>query len=212
MEEIFWINEPLVLFNKEYITNIIPSNELSYEAKLNAMTRLILLVCVLGYLFTKNIKIIISGVISIIAIVVIHKTNSKNEANNQIKEGFESEVYKLTKENLTTPTQGNPMMNVMLPEIKDNPTRKTAAPSYMPEVEKDINDSVKEGLDSRLFQDLGDNIEFETSMRSFYTTPNTTIPNDQTGFAEFCYGGMKSCKEGDDIQCHEKNYRHINHN
>ena len=34
------------------------------------------------------------------------------------------------------------------------------------------------------------------SMRQWYPTANTNIPNDQKAFAEFCYGGMKSCKEG----------------
>jgi hypothetical protein len=38
-------------------------------------------------------------------------------------------------------------------------------------------------------------------MRNFYSTPNTTIPNDQKAFAEFCYGDMISCKEGNPIAC-----------
>ena len=110
----------------------------------------------------------------------------------------------------TEPTQKNPMMNVALPEINENPNRKPAAPAFNSEVEKEINEAVKSNLDSRLFQDLGDNIDFESSMRGFYSTPNTQVPNDQKAFAEFCYGSMKSCKEGDGIQCEKKNYRHIN--
>lgn len=218
MPELFWMKEPMDLFNKEYITNIIPNKELSYEARLNAMTRLILLICVLGYLFTRNIKIIISGAISLIGIVVIYNINSNKQTSKKVldkavKEGFKSDLlYDLSKKSLTTPQKHNPMMNVMLPEIQYNPTRKMAAPSFAPKVEKEINQAVKDNLDPRLFQDLGDNIEFESSMRSFYTTANTQIPNDQKGFAEFCYGGMKSCKDGDDIECHSNNYRHINHN
>ena len=218
MTELFWTKEPMDLFKKKYIMNIIPNKDLSYESRLNAMTRLILLICGLGYLFTKNIKIIISGVISLIGIVIIYNINKNNQVkkkilDNAVKEGFKSDMlYDLSKKSLTTPKRDNPMMNVMLPEIQDNPTRKMAAPSFAPKVEKEINQAVKENLDPRLFQDLGDNIEFESSMRSFYTTANTLIPNDQKGFAEFCYGGMKSCKEGDDIECHANNYRHINHN
>ena len=39
-------------------------------------------------------------------------------------------------------------------------------------------------------------------MRNWYSTANTQIPNNQKGFAEFCYGDMPStCKEGDSLAC-----------
>jgi hypothetical protein len=41
----------------------------------------------------------------------------------------------------------------------------------------------------------------------FYTTPNTTIPNDQKGFAEFCFGDMISCKQGNEMACQRFNPR-----
>ena len=40
-------------------------------------------------------------------------------------------------------------------------------------------------------------------MRNFHSMPNTTIPNNQKGFAEFCYGNMQSCKDGDSEQCNK---------
>ena len=67
--------------------------------------------------------------------------------------------------------------------------------------------SILDYIKNRLFQDLGDNFVFNQSMRNFYSTPSTTIPNDQKGFAEFCYGNMSSCKEGDTIQCSKNNRR-----
>ena len=218
MSETFWLKDPMALLNKNYITNIIPSNELSYDAKLNAMTRLIVIISVLGYLLTRNLKIIISAAVSLVGIVIMYNINAGKQTKKQLlgdalKEGFNSDMlYEIAKPSMTAPKKENPMMNVMLPEIQDNPTRKMAAPSFAPKVEKEINDAVKENLDPRLFQDLGDNIEFESSMRSFYTTANTQIPNDQKAFAEFCYGGMKSCKEGDGLACVANNYRHITPN
>ena len=38
-------------------------------------------------------------------------------------------------------------------------------------------------------------------MWNWYATPNTTIPNDQDGFANFCYGDMISCKENNGMAC-----------
>ena len=67
------------------------------------------------------------------------------------------------------------------------------------------------GIDPRLFVDLGDKLSFENSMRQFYPTANTSVPNDQTAFAEFCYGNMPSCKEGDGLQCIKDNPRWINY-
>jgi len=52
-----------------------------------------------------------------------------------------------------------------------------------------------------LFDDRGDKFEFEQSMRQFYTTANTRVPNNQFEFARFCYGNMASCKDGDVEQC-----------
>ena len=95
-------------------------------------------------------------------------------------------------------------MNVLLPEIQYNPKRKPAAPAFNPVVEKEINAAA---ADPRLFLDLGDNIAFDQSMRNFYAMPNTTIPNDQKGYAEFLYGNMPSCRGGDYLQCSKNNYR-----
>ena len=105
------------------------------------------------------------------------------------------------------------MMNVLLPEINANPNRNSGAPSFQPEIEKELNEKTKENiihkndLDPRLFKDLGDEMDFDYSMRQFYTTANTKIPNDQKAFAEFCYGDMKSCKEGNESACMKNNPR-----
>ena len=47
----------------------------------------------------------------------------------------------MKKDNFTAPTKQNPLMNVTLPEIKYNPKRKSAAPSFNPQVEKEINEN-----------------------------------------------------------------------
>jgi type III restriction enzyme len=47
-------------------------------------------------------------------------------------------------------------------------------------------------------------------MRPFYSNPGTTIPNDQGAFADFCYGSMISCKEGNAFACARNLSRHTN--
>ena len=48
---------------------------------------------------------------------------------------------------------------------------------------------------NKLYKNLGDNLNFENSMRNFYTMFNTQIPNNQKEFALFCYGDMPSVKK-----------------
>ena len=121
-------------------------------------------------------------------------------------------LYDELQSEYTNPQENNPMMNVLLPEISYDPNRSEAAPAYNPEVEKDLNNKTKdyivdttfgdgtkkqqEYIRRKLFSDIGDNYGYDFSMRNFYTNPNTTIPNDQGGFANFCFGDMISAKEG----------------
>jgi len=214
MNDTFWINNPTILFNKEQIFDIIPRGNNSIDANLNAMTRLILIISIVGYIYNPSPRILISFFVSIVVIILYHKfkhNDNVNHKNQILKEGFDNpEFYKEIKQDFTNPTPLNPLMNVMIPEIKYNPDRKEAAPAFVPEVEKEINEAFKSTLNPRLFKDLGDNIAFEQSMRNFYTMPNTSVVNDQKAFAEFCYGNMKSCKDGDVIECDKNNYRYTN--
>ena len=63
-------------------------------------------------------------------------------------------------------------------------------------------------MTEKLFASLDDHFEFEQSARQFYSNPSTTIPNDQGAFAEFCYGEMISCKEGNMFACARDAPRH----
>lgn len=202
----FWIEDPHILLKKEQMTNIWPKSDMTFNEKLNAITRLILYLSILGSIFSNNNQILISGIITIGCIVLLYYFKKNNK-----KEGFiGSKLYELTKDTYTNPKVNNPVMNVLLTERKDNPNREPAAPAYIKEVETQINDDTQDfvasGFDDpkikeKLFQDLGDNFNFDRSMRQWYSTANTQIPSDQKSFAEWCYGDMISCKEGNEFAC-----------
>ena len=203
----FWLDNPSILFNKNKIMELWPSDKQSMDNKLNAITRLIIILTVLGYFMTRSLNLLITSFITLGILVILQRSQKRKKKINRkiLKEGFTSpELYKKVKSSFVSPTKKNPLMNVLLPEIQYDPQRKSAAPAFNPAVEKEINESV---ADPRLFLDLGDNIAFDQSMRNFYATANTTIPNNQTAFAEFCYGNMPSCKDGDYLQCSKNNYR-----
>jgi hypothetical protein len=103
-------------------------------------------------------------------------------------------------------------MNLLLTQIAEEPDRKPAAPAYNAAIKQKMNDATqafvasnfdapKTEIEDKLFKDLGDSYTFDQSMRTWYATPNTQLPNDQHAFAEYCYGDMISCKDGDMLAC-----------
>ena len=178
--------------------------------------------------------LILLGVISLAMIALLYVTQSKATAKQLSggkKEGFANYAnYNTGRRRLQppvaassspsgltfqAPTPQDPLMNVLLTDIKDHPNRPAAEPAFNPQVEHAINQSAQEfvvqdlggnpNLEDRLFRDLGDNYEFSNSMRNYFATPNTKIPNDQHAFAEYCYGAMISCKEGNMMACARAN-------
>ncbi|MAV56607.1 MAG: hypothetical protein CMI79_03645 [Candidatus Pelagibacter sp.] len=214
MQSTFWLNDPTILFNKDKIGEIWPTQRMSSDDKLNAVTRLVIILTILGYLVTNNMRVGITGIVTIIAIIILRTVKGGNVGtpHKNISEGFANLTSKeLDEIKFTRPKEKNPMMNVLLPQIQDEPNRPSAAPAFNPTVVNEINATTQEmvvnnfddktGIDERLFRDLGDSFNFDRSMIHFNATANTQIPNDQKSFAEFCYGDMISCKEGNSIAC-----------
>lgn len=213
----FWSNDPLILLNKEYILQLWPESSMSYEEKLNSITRLILLLTVLGFLITQSIHIIVIGLITIGCIFVLYKMrNKKMEGfnNNKFQQVNAPEtiinpetLQEFLKTEFEPTDRKNPMGNVLLTEIHDKPKRKSAPPSFQTEVYEDINKSTKKTVqrlnpgikntNKQLFGDLGEKFEFDQSMWHYYSNPNTKIPNDQGAFAHWLYGNMPSARDGD---------------
>ena len=209
MKNIFWLDYPLILFKNDQILQLWPSTNLTIEKKLNALTRLVILLTLIGYAFTKRVEFFFIAFLTLLGIVLLYK--KRQVKNKVIKEAFsskekknavKSDFFNLESDKYTQPSKNNPLGNVLLTDYVDNPKRPPAAPAYEPPIEKAINNST---MDPRLFLDLGDNLSFDRSMRNFYAMPNTKIPSDQKGFAEFCYGDMPSCKEGNEFQCTKNN-------
>jgi hypothetical protein len=242
----FWLQDPTVLFNNASITQIIPTADMTREAQLNAMSRLIIVLTLLGYFLTMSYKILLLGVVSLGMIAILSNATNKSKAiiaqkkqekqdKQTKKEGFANYANYNTGRRVKNsggnnmvmaasspsgltfqaPTPQDPLMNVLLTDIQDHPNRPAAEPAFNPKVEHDINQSTQKfvvddlggnpNLEDRLFRDLGDNYEFSNSMRNYFATPNTRIPNDQHAFAEYCYGSMISCKEGNMMACARAN-------
>ena len=216
----FWFNDPTIIFNKDSMFQLWPTSTLTFEAKLNAISRTVIVLSILGFLFTRKIHFLIIGTITLAIIVSFYKFRKNNIVKNLVKkeEGFQ--VQGPDPSNMTTnpvtletvlrsdfhpTTKKNPFGNVLLTDIMDEPDRKAAAPSFNPDVYDDINSVTKKqtqmlnpgiiNTNKQLYGDLKNNYDLDKSMMRFYSTANTRVTSDQGAYADYLYGGMYSAKE-----------------
>ena len=185
----FWIDNPKVLFHSKYIQEIWIDKSMNTNQKLNALTRVTILLSLLGFIcFNRSIFLVI-GLILIIGIVIFYKREPKVEGMTNRK-------------GVVLPS--NPLNNVMMTDYKENPNLRPNHPEYSTEVESSINTSAlssillqnKDNKDiHKVFGSSRDQFEFEQSMRPFFTTPVNTVDKVEYGdFLKFCYGTLPSDK------------------
>lgn len=226
----FWTENPNVLFQSEYMFEFFPVESMTYSQKLNAITRAIILVSIFLFAVSRNwnILFVFAATMAAVSLVYYNHTPKKKvrfspDRNYDMVENFENPShglarYTIEKEGVafnpdvfdnSTPT--NPFSNVLITDYEYNPQKKPAPASYNQSNSNTILTQAKEfvktanpdqpDIADKLFKDLGEELQFEQSMRPFYSNPATTVPNDQEAFADFCYGSMVSCKEGNMFAC-----------
>ena len=232
---LFWYNDPSILIEKEEIVKVLPNYNSSFEENLNAITRIVIVLSVLGFLLTYSVKYLVIGIITLIVIVLVYNFRKQmlmKKYRDIVKEGYVN-YSSLTNDKITNPVtlesvlktdfypsnKKNPFGNVLLTEIMDNPGRYSAPPSFNVDVSEDITKNVKKAIQSlnptikntnkQLYGDLYQNFELDQSNRVFYSNANTKVANDQGAFGEFLYGSMISAKEGNPLALVQDNYRYI---
>lgn len=211
----FWGKDPNALINKTYILEFFPTQEMTFNQKLNALTRSIIILTIVFYVYTRKNRVFALCAVCLLCIYFTHYSYGKKDEGFQQADDLEKlytyqgplvtveENYDAT---FQKPEPDNPLSNVLISDYDYNVNKKPAPPAYTENAKQAILDETKKtiqvlnpcqpNIDKKLFRDIQDNLELEQSMRQFYSTANTTIPNDQTSFAEFCYGDMISGKEG----------------
>jgi hypothetical protein len=165
----FWSNEPTILFNKEYIFELWPTSSMCYEEKLNAISRLIILVTILGYILTMSTRILAVGALTLLVIFVLYNMR-KQKLTKDMLENFESQssvqgnevtgMFDNKPKSFVNPvtldavlrtefkegTKKNPFSNVLLTQINDEPNRKAAPPAFNVDCDEDITKNVKRAV------------------------------------------------------------------
>lgn len=191
----FWFNDYKILFYRENLSNFFPTIDMTLIEKLNAIFRMSIYLSILLYLFSNNyLYFYIMIIIGAFTIFVYYNQkdnielyfNSITNSNDNIITERNIEI----ESNKIEPTTENPFMNINL--ITDNKEKDAAPPSWNNEnMQKEIEDK----FGYNLYRDVGDLYGKSNSQRQYYTAPSTTIPNNQTSFAKWCYNVGPTCKE-----------------
>lgn len=224
MEIQFWTNDPTILFNKKYIFELWPTTDMCYEQKLNSISRLIILLTILGYILTMTKRVLVVGGLTILVIFFLY-TMRKQKITKNMLENFDVKGNEVTgmfdnkPKSFINPVtldsvlrtefkegdKKNPFSNVLLTQINNEPDRKAAPPSFNVDVDEDITKNVKKAVqmmnpgikntNKQLFGDLWQQFELDNCLRVFNSTPNTRVANDSLAYGNFLYGSMPSAKE-----------------
>ena len=213
----FWFKDISILYDKNYLMEIIPKKEYDFNRKLNAVVRFTIYYGILLYIFKRDKNILCLPFITVVITVYLHKTskddkqddnfkglmNTKGSANlseiDMMIDEINTDVYRI-------PEIDNPMMNQNTFDLYEN---KKAIPTYN---NPGVKRKVEETLDSQVFKDSNDLFNRRNSQRQWYTMPNTEAMNKQTEFAKWCYMTPPTCKEGNGLQCANNLHPRLNRN
>lgn len=192
----FWSDNPRILFNKDKLHLFFPTKEMTLIEKLNAIARLSIYLGVLLYIFSgyKSNYLFISIIVMIITIFIYKNQKNNMEmyfnSYNNSSQNIENEKILIGNKDCTQPTTNNPFMNINL--ITDPKNKKKACKSWN---SNPIKNNIENKFKYNLYRDVSDLYNKNNSQRQYYTMPSTTIPNDQTAFAKWCFNTGPTCKE-----------------
>ena len=188
-----WFEDPKQLIGSEAIHQFWPNKNQTPEQRINAASRFIIYTTCLIYLIRRDPRIFILGGTVLGVLYLMHRAD-------MIKETY---VMSAANDGCHLPTSDNPMGNVLITDYTDAPNRLSAC--YYPTVRP----RVKRYLDDRIPYDAGRSRsplpvhQRNAAARQFVTTPVSSIPGDQTSFAEWCYGSKRDpmCKSHGGVSC-----------
>ena len=155
------------LFRREALLDFWPSARQTAQERVEATTRFIIYATAIVLLIRKDGRVLALGALVLAILYALFY-------NGMIPDGARAPFAGARIEGVTMPTIANPMANML---IGDDPERPSAA--WYPSVKTEVENQWKT---IHPFERVRD------AERNFYTTASSTIPNDQSTFAQAAYG------------------------
>jgi hypothetical protein len=178
--------DPRNVFKSSDLLTFWPTATQTADQRVAATTRFILYAMVIVYIINRDARVFALGGIALAIVYYMWTTNMIKDGSLRPTIG-DARYSTIFRPNATLPTTENSMGNVLLSDYVDNPDRPAAA--WYPSVRDKVQTAWSQ---IHPFERLRD------AERNFYSMPATTIPNDQTGFAQAAYGRPFAAK------CHDQ--------
>ena len=189
VDDVAYSDEFGILFRKDRLSEFYPSNDLPHRRRLNSLARLLIYFGLLYFLWTRDTLVLL--LLALILFILPKAFNSSAGIGSYInivggarscrKEGERGTERKKIK--CRSPTFHNPFMN---PSVNDYLSDVDRPPACM-STDDETRDKIDGVLLERLYSDVDRLWGRVDNARQFVTAPNTTIPNDQGGFAKWLY-------------------------
>jgi hypothetical protein len=182
------------IFNSKEILKFWPTASQNASQRTLATSRFVIYATCIVYLIQRDPRIFALGALVLGVLYYLYINNMITDGNVKVGNGRQANII---QPEVSLPTRQNPMGNVLMTDYVDNPDRPSAA--WYPSVRTEVQ---QEWSKIHPFEKIRD------AERNFYTMPVSTIPGDQTAFAEASFGKKFSpmCKDQGGSACDPDNF------
>ena len=207
IEEPIWTDDISILLQTDKLIEFVPTDNMTFNQKLNSVVRFSLYLTVILYLYNfnyLNLYILIGVMLATYFIYSFRDSkNIKIESINNFDSATNYRKKNKTKNPKTCrkPTKDNPFMNW---GVYDKTFKKACDINDI-----DVKDKIEKDFNEGLYQNIGDVYQKNNSQRQYYTMPVSSGISEQTDFANWLYGVPPTCKEGNGEQCVANNSKNF---
>ena len=197
----FWAEKISILYDRNYLFDVIPKKEYDLNRKLNALLRFTIYYSVIVYLMDRSKQYVLTyilgmGLFTYLIYYKYRESYMNVVTNNIMNDTHETDINELSSE-CRIPSKDNPFMNPLLTDYGTNKS-KPACDSYN---NKGVQRIIEDNFDEDLYRDVNDIFKNGNSQRQFFSVPGNSVPNDRDTFMKWCYQTPPTCKEGNGLQC-----------
>jgi len=197
----FWSDKISILYDKNFILDIIPKKEYDLNRKLNALLRFTIYYSLIVFLMDTKKKYVLTFIIGMAIFTYLIEYKYKDAFMDKVNNKLMNNTHDMNINDLSSdcriPTKDNPFMNPLLSDYGTDKS-KPACQSYN---NKGVQRVTEDYFEEDLYKDVNDIFGKENSQRQFFSVPGNSVPNDRDTFMKWCYQTPPTCKEGNGLQC-----------
>jgi len=191
-DNLIWYKDiPGFVTDTSHFLDFIPDRSMSLVEQLNAIMRFALYLVIILFVIKHDVRCIyILLFAAVITWLISMQDGVEQKAKAELLEKM-TLVPDIKGRPCVKPTKDNPFMNVTFADYTEFPNRPKACDIS----NKKVDDQVTKMFETDFVRATDDIYNRSGSDRQFYSTPSSTIPNDQEAFKKFVYKIPKTAKE-----------------